>query len=63
MKTEPGTLELVLKHTSMPTHITYIANYLLKCSVDKARERIKPFLEDGTMYEYKHAKDYFGTKP
>jgi acetyl-CoA carboxylase carboxyltransferase component len=62
MKTKVGTLEHVLKHTDKPTHITYIANYLLKCSVDTARERIKPFLEDGTMYEYEHAKDYFGTK-
>jgi len=43
----------------VPIHISYIANYILKDSVDKTRKVMEKLVEDGTIIESIHAKDYY----
>ena len=43
----------------VPIHISYIANYILKDSVEKTRKVMNKLAEDGMVVESKIAKDYY----
>ena len=42
-----------------PVHITYIAQYLTKTTVEETRKYLNELIEQGLVEESKYGKDYF----
>lgn len=54
--------KLLLSKLRRPVHISYIAQYILKCKEFEAKEILSPYIEDGVIEESPLAKNYFGLK-
>jgi hypothetical protein len=54
--------KLLLSKLRQPVHISYIAQYILKCKEFEAKEILSPYIEDGVIEESPLDKNYFGLK-
>lgn len=51
---------LINKHLNKPTHISYIKNYIFKCSDLEMKELISKFIDEGLIKPHSTFKDYYG---
>lgn len=52
----------VLSKLTIPTHISYIAKYLMKTNKEEAKQKIDEYVRDGVLVESTMAKDYYVLK-
>ncbi len=51
-----------LNKLRQPIHISYISKYILKVDMDKTKEILQKYIDEGILEESKIADGYYGVK-